>query len=50
MPKIDLTPTWPEFMAMLIALIESGTPSGKAYARAELMNLARKLEADKETN
>lgn len=45
MPTINIKPTWPEYMAMLIALLESGTGKGKEYARRELMALGHKLEA-----
>lgn len=45
MKNIDLIPTWVEAMPLLFALLESGSETGKAYARLELMGLARKVDA-----
>lgn len=37
---VDLAPTWPEAMEILIAVLEDGTEIGKREARAELRRLA----------
>ena len=39
-PTVDLTPTWPQAMEILIAVLENGTPVGKMEARAELRRIA----------
>lgn len=48
MPEtIDLTPTWRGTMQIIIAALENGTETGRKLARAELMDLAGKLDASK---
>ena len=42
---VDITPAWGGAMEIFIALLEGGTPKGKEEARAELRDLARKLDA-----
>ena len=37
---IDMTPTWPEALRMLRAVIENGTDEGKAMAWAEIERMA----------
>ena len=44
MKTIDLTPTWFEIMPVIIMAIENGTSEGKESAKAELMELARKVD------
>jgi hypothetical protein len=46
MPKktINLTPTWTAIMPGIIRVLEQGTNKGKELARAELMDLARKVD------
>lgn len=39
-PTVDLTPTWPQAMEILIAGLEDGNETGKREARAELRRLA----------
>lgn len=43
--RIDLTPTWAGLMPALIALIDNGTPEGRAVAVAELQRLAEGMDA-----
>lgn len=42
---IDLTPTWPEALRMLRAVIEDGSAAGKALAWAELEHMAKVAQA-----
>lgn len=37
---IDITPTWPEMVRIIAALMESGTATGKRTALAELHRMA----------
>jgi hypothetical protein len=41
---IDCTPTWASIMPALLLVLEEGTPKGKALAREELLDLARKVD------
>lgn len=41
---IDMTPTWAALMPVLIAALVDGTAQGQASARAELMDLARRVD------
>lgn len=41
---IDLSPTWPEAVEILIAALENGTSSGQAAARAEFRRMAQTLD------
>lgn len=41
---IDMTPTWPQAVEILIAALEDGTETGKAASRAELRRMAQILE------
>jgi hypothetical protein len=41
---IRLSPTWTACMKMLLAVLESGTSTGKQLARDELMDLAARLD------
>lgn len=45
METIKFTPTWESSMPALIMLIENGDAKGKAFARDELMRLARAADA-----
>ena len=45
MKYIDCTPTWAQVMPALLLVLEEGTDKGKALAREELMDLARKVDA-----
>jgi len=38
---IDMTPTWPEALRMLRAVIDNGTDEGKALAWAEIERMAK---------
>ena len=44
MKTIDITPTWVEIMPVIIMAIENGTSEGKENAKAELMELAKKVD------
>ena len=41
---VSLKPKWASAMRILIMALENGTPEGKEAARAELMDLARRLD------
>ncbi len=41
---IDVTPTWAQIMPAILMALEEGTPKGKAIARDELMDLAKKVD------
>jgi hypothetical protein len=41
---VDITPTWVSLMPALFALIQNGTDFGRAQAKEELMDLARKVD------
>lgn len=41
---IDMTPTWPQAVEILIAALEDGTDTGKAAARAEFRRMAQILD------
>lgn len=43
--KIDITPTWPQAVEILIAALENGTETGQAAARAELRRMAQILDS-----
>ena len=51
---IDMTPTWPQALRMLRAVIENGTDEGKADAWTELERMAELAQlytdANKEQN
>ena len=51
---IDMTPSWPEALTMLRAIIENGTDEGKALAWTELRRMAeiaqQHVDAHKEHN
>ena len=38
---IDMTPTWPEAVEMLLAVMENGTPEGVEMAKAEFRRLGQ---------
>jgi hypothetical protein len=40
----DLTPTWVEAMKILILVLETGNPEGRAMAKEELMLLAEAMD------
>lgn len=42
--RLDLTPSWHAAMQILIIALEDGTQEGKKHARAELMDLADKVD------
>ena len=42
---IDATPTWAGIMPALLAAIADGTPAAQDAARAEIMRLARQMDA-----
>ncbi|NIO82542.1 MAG: hypothetical protein GTN53_18290 [Candidatus Aminicenantes bacterium] len=44
MKTINLTPTWEGIMPGLIEVLQNGTEEGKELAKAELMDLARKVD------
>lgn len=44
---IDLTPTWPAVLPILLAALEDGTEEGKRMAREELKRMAQVAEAAK---
>jgi hypothetical protein len=44
--SISLQWTWTATMSALIAVLEDGTPVGKRQAKDQLMDLARKLDAN----
>lgn len=41
---VDMTPTWQESIAMLIAVLENGDAKGKKMARDELLRAGRVLD------
>lgn len=41
---ISIAPTWSAAMQIYIACLENGTEKGKQAARAELMDLAKRLD------
>ena len=41
----DITPTWSGSVHALIALVESGTPASKNFAKGELIRMARILDS-----
>ena len=43
--QIDIRPDWAQAMEALLLVLEAGTEKGKALAREELRELARKLDA-----
>ncbi len=45
MDSINLTPTWSAIMPALLDIVENGTAKGKKEARAELQDLAKKVDA-----
>ena len=47
---IDMTPTWPEALRMLRAVIENGTSEGKATAWAEIERMAVIAQAHVDAN
>lgn len=48
-PKtIDITPSWPAALQILLAALQNGTPEGKRIARAELRHMAQAAEAAKQ--
>ena len=46
--SIDISPNWRTAMAILITVLEDGTAEGKEAAKAELMDLAGRMDARKE--
>ena len=44
MDSINLTPTWSAIMPALLNVLENGTDKGKREARAELLDLAKKVD------
>ncbi len=42
---IDITPTWVGILPALVAVIQNGTPQGRAAATAELQRLAATVDA-----
>lgn len=42
---VDVTPTWSGTVLALILMIENGTPTSKAYAKGELIRMARILDS-----
>jgi hypothetical protein len=42
--SVDLTPTWQASMEILIMVMENGTPEGKEIAKAELRDVAQRLD------
>lgn len=45
MSSVDLTPTWVNAIEICIIGLEAGSPKGQAMARAELRDMATKLDA-----
>jgi hypothetical protein len=42
--QIDLTPSFEQAAKVCLAVLENGTPEGKAIARTELLRYARELD------
>jgi len=42
---IDITPTWVGILPALLAVIQNGTPQGRAAATEELQRLAATVDA-----
>jgi HAMP domain-containing protein len=42
---IDITPTWVRILPAILAVIQNGTPQGRAAATAELQRLAETVDA-----
>ncbi len=42
---VDVTPTWSGITPALILMLENGTPKSKAYAKTELIRMARILDS-----
>ncbi|KVL49993.1 hypothetical protein [Burkholderia territorii] len=44
MKTIELKPTWQALVPVLLAVIESGTAEGRSKAKAELVDLAKRVD------